>query len=41
MVTPEMADQLAEVERWTPDFLRNYINKVGGGKLEQITYKTI
>jgi hypothetical protein len=21
MVTPEMADQLAEVERWTPDFL--------------------
>ena len=41
MVTPEMADQLSKVERWTPDFLRNYINKVGGGKLEQITYKTI
>ena len=41
MVTPEMANQLSEVERWTPDFLRNYINKVGGGKLEQITYKTI
>lgn len=41
MVTPEMADELSQVERWTPDFLRNYINKVGGGKLEQITYKMI
>ena len=41
MVTPEMADELSQVERWTPDFLRNYIGKVGGGKLEQITYKMI
>ena len=41
MVTPEMAEELSQVERWTPDFLRNYIGRVGGGKLEQITYRMI
>ena len=40
MVTPDMAQELSEVERWTPEFLTNYINK-RGGKMEQITYKMI
>lgn len=41
MVTPDMAEELSQVERWTPDFLRNYIGRVGGGKLEQITYRML
>lgn len=40
MVTPDMAQELSKVERWTPEFLTNYINK-RGGKMEQITYKMI
>jgi hypothetical protein len=40
MVTTDMAQELSEVERWTPEFLTNYINK-RGGKMEQITYKMI
>ena len=41
MVTPDMAEELSQVERWTPDFLRDYIGGYGGGKLEQISYRMI
>ena len=41
MVGPEMAQELSQVERWTPQFLENYIKGYGGGQLEQLTYRMI
>lgn len=39
LVDAAMAPELSLTERWTPEFLANYINRVGGGQLEQILYR--
>jgi hypothetical protein len=39
MVDPSMVEELSQTERWTPEFLANYINRVGGGQLEQLLYR--
>lgn len=39
IVNPSMVDELSQTERWTPEFLANYINRVGGGRLEQLLYR--
>lgn len=38
MVSPDMVDELSQVERWTPDFLRRYMS---GQEMEQLLYEPL
>lgn len=39
VVDPSMVEELAQTERWTPQFLDRYIRGYGGGQMEQILYR--